>query len=137
MHELRRPCRGARNLLEGVISAALTLKMNELCGPYQQVVATNEGRGRSYSLGSRYTSGLSSFVLVTVWRKGGGFFGSNGFQGLDRIHTKSAKERPEPIQTKVLYLRGSEHIFPRLVDGEHLLGSVLIDGLPVVQYPYE
>jgi hypothetical protein len=54
--------------------------------------------------------------LTTVCRKGGGFFGSNSFQGLDLIHTKSAKERPEPIQTKVLYLGGSEHFGPRLVD---------------------
>ena len=60
-------------------------------------------------MGSRYTSGLSSLVLATVCRKGGGLFGSNSFQGLDLIDTKSAKERPEPIQTKVLYLGGGKH----------------------------
>ena len=68
----------------------------------------HEGR-RRYSLGSRYTSGLSSFVLVTLWKNEGGSLGSKSFQGFDLIHTKSAKERPEPIQTKVLYLGGGEH----------------------------
>ena len=105
--------------------------------PYQQAVAMDEGGGQSYSLGSRYTSGLSSFVFATVCRKRGGFFGSNSFQGLDLIHTKSAKERPEPIQTKVLYLRSNKHFDPRLVDDEHLLWPVPIDGVSIVQYPYE
>lgn len=88
-------------------------------------------------MGSRYTSGLSSFALTTVCRNGGGFFGSNFFQGLDLIHTKSAKERPEPIQTKVLYLRGSEHFHTKPAGEEHLLGSILTDRMAIVQHPYE
>lgn len=96
-----------------------------------------DSRKQLYSLGSRYTSGLSSLVLTTVCRNGGGFLGSNSFQGLDLIHTKSAKARPEPIQTKVLYLGGSEHFHPRLADAEYLLRSILTDGVAIVQYPYE